>query len=346
MRDNARNMLTPRGIFATGLLAIGIPAALFGVELPFHVNAPIVVRPTAHVFVRAEEPGRLARVLAEENRTVRAGEVVGELESPSLRIALEEATFDRDVVRFRLALLERGTRPEEIARRMALFEAANAKSRHLAVEEVRDAMLASGGTRSMLEHARSMAQAGVASAERDAAAADLALARAGARKEEIERAREELEAASRRVDGLELRKSRLVLRAPVDGVVLTRKPQELEGVRLEIGQTFIEILDTHELRAEILVPAYEPIGHIQKGARVVVRLNAWPHDPIETKVAMIANRENEQEIPIYSQPLSLPAAIAETSGWARIYGQPCTIGYRWFYIPIARLVRYDLWSLE
>ena len=70
------------------------------------------LRQVALAFPASE---RVLRVLAEEGQPVRAGEVLAELDTRSLRLRLAEAEAQAGALQQALARLKAGTRPEEMA---------------------------------------------------------------------------------------------------------------------------------------------------------------------------------------------------------------------------------------
>jgi RND family efflux transporter MFP subunit len=82
------------------------------------------------------------------------------------------------------------------------------------------------------------------------------------------------------------RASNLEIRSPVDGVVISGDPKKMEGARLTIGQTLLEIGPLDEMVVEVSIPD-EDISHVQPGQQVSLRLEAQPtrrHRGVITKI--------------------------------------------------------------
>lgn len=125
---------TLRHKFLTGFAALALVAAAAwpllsgGGAPPAFETAPVVrgdvvrqvsvsgrVVPADEVALGFSQSGRIARVYAREGQRVSAGEVLAELDSADMRAALAQRQAALEVQRARLASLEAGVRPEEIA---------------------------------------------------------------------------------------------------------------------------------------------------------------------------------------------------------------------------------------
>ncbi|HVE82925.1 MAG TPA: efflux RND transporter periplasmic adaptor subunit, partial [Myxococcales bacterium] len=119
------------------------------------------------------------------------------------------------------------------------------------------------------------------------ARAQLRLLEVGARPEEIAA----LEAERRRAEAeLKLARQRLedmsVIRAPIDGVVVTPKFQERLHERVAAGDLVCELAGREAMRAELFVPERE-LDAIQVGLPVTVKVAAYPTVAFEGKVALV-----------------------------------------------------------
>jgi RND family efflux transporter MFP subunit len=71
--------------------AVPVPAAPAPVQTVVAADGRVVTYPGGEVVVGAERGGRVVKLLVDEGRTVRRGELLAELESDALRAALREA---------------------------------------------------------------------------------------------------------------------------------------------------------------------------------------------------------------------------------------------------------------
>lgn len=217
------------------------------------------------------QPGRLLKMTVDEGMTVKAGDVVAELDAQSYRDALALAEAEVLRVQAELSKLQRGNRPQEIRRAEASVRQAEAVFRQTEIDFHRQSELAATGavTRNVLDAARfkrDEAAAALASAQQA-----LSLQKEGARQEDIAAAQAQLASAeaARAQTQTALNDTRLI--TLTDGVVLSRV--------LEPGS----MVDSHaavytlSLRDPVYVRAYvsEPdLGRIAPGSKVSVRTDS------------------------------------------------------------------------
>jgi len=71
------------------------------------------------------------------------------------------------------------------------------------------------------------------------------------------------------------RVSQAQLRAPIAGIVVTRKVEERAGTMVKPGEAFCEIVETDRMAAEMSVPEVD-LGLVRAGRGVALKLNAYP----------------------------------------------------------------------
>ena len=230
-------------------------------------------------------PGRLARVSQEEGDAVKAGDELARLDQVPYQVDLEQAKARLNSARARLELLQTGSRPEEIAQAQAVLSErevslANAERVYKRQEE-----LFKNRTISVQERDDSEARFREAAARLKSAQEQVKLLRAGFRIEEIAQARAELSVAESALASAQLRLDDTMLRAPNDGVVLTRAQEP--GAILQTGSAVI----TLSLTQPVWVRAYinEPdLGRVQPGAKVQVYTDSRPGKPYHGQVGFIS----------------------------------------------------------
>jgi HlyD family secretion protein len=131
-----------------------------------------------------------------------------------------------------------------------------------------------------------LAQVDAATGQHHLAAANLSALQNGARPEEIQAAKARIEAAQAQSDALDLQLSKLVITAPWDGVVLTRRA-EIGQVALP-GATLIEIGRLDELELTVYLPE-EKFGLVVPNQTVQVRVDAYPTNVFKGKIIRMAN---------------------------------------------------------
>ena len=78
-----------------------------------------------------------------------------------------------------------------------------------------------------------------------------------------------------------------IVRAPIDGEILTPRFREHVHEAVEVGGLVCEIANTRRMRAEVLVPERE-VDTIALGMPAVVKVESYPMHPFEGKVDFIA----------------------------------------------------------
>lgn len=116
-------------------------------------------------------------------------------------------------------------------------------------------------------------------AARDTAAAQIAGFRA-------ERVRLKISALQERLENLEVR-------SPVDGVVIGGDPRRLEGARLSLGETLMEVGPVEEMIVELEIPD-EAISHIENHQSVRYRLAALPQRVFDGEIELVHARSQSR----------------------------------------------------
>lgn len=168
---------------------------------------------------------RIARLSAEEGQRVRAGEVLGELETRSLHLRLTQAQALAEVRNQALRRLQSGSRPEEVDQSRAGTAAVQAEA-DLARQH-RDRLLAaqqdSGGRAVSAQDVDSaQARAKALQAQLDGARKAQQLVQNGPRAEDIAQARAQLDAARADIALLQQQLTESRLTSPVNAVVRAR----------------------------------------------------------------------------------------------------------------------------
>jgi len=95
-----------------------------------------------------------------------------------------------------------------------------------------------------------------------------------------------LDEAQRELAVLRARRDRLVVRAPVDGVVLGHRLRERLGRALDEGDLLVEVASTRHRRARVSVPP-KRAGEVAEGQTVVLRLESRPELKFVTLVSAV-----------------------------------------------------------
>ncbi|MDM8216561.1 efflux RND transporter periplasmic adaptor subunit [Desulfovibrio piger] len=217
--------------------------------------------------------GRIAAVLAEEGERVRAGQVLARLETDLLEAETNRIRAQLEQQEATLQRLERGYRSEEIAGARADEAAAAALAENARINLHRvEAMRASNAiSQKEVDNARGTYRN--AAAKHKAAKEQLALVSAGYREEEILAQRAVVAATRASLQQAVIHLNDAELKAPQDGVVLTRAREA--GAIVDTGQTVYTLSLVNPVWLRVYVD--EPrLGRIKPGMRVEAETDAAP----------------------------------------------------------------------
>lgn len=231
--------------------------------------------------------GRLAEAFHDEGDEVKAGEMLARLDDEPYRHELAEAGGQVSSLQARLDLLQTGNRPQEIAQARAQVHErevtfANAERIYKRQQELLASRTVSLQERDDAEAAYQEAQARLNSAREQ-----LNLLEAGFRSEDIAQAKAELARAQAAQDISTLHVRDTILKAPADGVILTRAQEP--GAILQAGATVF----TLSLQKPVWVRTYiqEPdLGKIHPGMNVSVYSDSAPGKAYSGRVGYVSPR--------------------------------------------------------
>jgi len=182
------------------------------------------------IEVAAKVPGKVAWIGVQKGDKVTHGQVLVRLEDPEYRAQVLQAKGNVENLKAKLGALERGSRPQEIAKAKADFESARADLVDFGFTLKRTRALVSDGilSRQTLDDAQDRydAQAGrVSSLEQS-----YALEKLGPRDEEISSMRAQLDQAKGALAYAAAQLEGTIIRAPVSGTILERNVEKGEFV--------------------------------------------------------------------------------------------------------------------
>ena len=184
-----------------------------------------------------------------------------------------------------------------------------------------------------------------AAAERSAA---LAASRGDAADERLQRLRADV--LRREHDLLDEQLRSMTLRAPVSGVVLTSRPEERVGARLDAGDSLVILGRTDSLELEFGVPERD-ITRIRPGDEVRLRITALPQRTFRGRIRTIGELSSgdgaERVFPVLAvvpndDGLLRPGMAA----YARVLTEPASAVWRVMRDPLRslRLLWWRIWS--
>lgn len=233
--------------------------------------------------------GRIASLAVHEGDTVSQGQVLGQLDTNSLKLQAKELDAQIAVQKAQANNLRSGARPQEIAQAQSKVAAAKAQAVHAQNELSRLQAVTNetaGKATSAQELDAARAQAKSAQAQLDEARDGLKLLQAGARREEINAADAQVKAIEAKQDLLNYQISQAELTAPVSGVVRSRL---LEPGDMASPQTPVYTLALTEPKWVRVYVNETDLGKIYEGMNAKVTTDSEPNQSIDGVVGYIAS---------------------------------------------------------
>jgi HlyD family secretion protein len=230
-------------------------------------------------------PGRVLRLLADEGATVEAGQVVAELDPRDYELALQRARAEAEIAAQALAVLEAGTRVQEVRVAEATLRRAESELRFARAEEARVAKLLPAQLASQQQLDQTRLQQQVAESALAQARETLTLLREGSRVEDIARARAELGARRAAVEIAEQQLQYVKLHSPAAGVLSVRLAEAGEVVAAGAPVLRLAELDKPWVRAYL---AETDLARVRHGQPAEVRVDAWPDTVFHGRLSFVA----------------------------------------------------------
>jgi HlyD family secretion protein len=229
--------------------------------------------------------GRLAALAVDEGDTVHAGDVLARLDPTPIELELNEARANAGAIAARVALLRSGYRPEEVAQARAAV--AERRAAFVNAEQGLGRQQQLKGTGAVAErlYDDAVAARDEARARLKAAEESFAQLQRGYRRQEIAEAEANGARAAAAAAQAEQHLADAVLRAPADGVILTRAVEP--GTILAAGGAVF----TESLLAPVWARVYvnEPdLGRVPPGRAVLVYTDSNPDKPYHGRIGFVS----------------------------------------------------------
>ncbi len=229
--------------------------------------------------------GRIAKMRFEEGDSVKAGDLVAELDVQPIEDELRVAKANVDQAKASLLKFETGNRPQEIRVAKAVVAAREADLDLAAKDLARGVPLVPSGAISkadfdQLESRKTQAAANLASAKET-----LSLITSGFRDEDVEAARAALKVAEANVTQIETRLADTKLFAPSDGVILTRVVEP--GAMAGVGQTVYAVSLTKTVWVRAYVNAKD-LGRVYPGMPATFLTDSAPNKAYKGHIGFIS----------------------------------------------------------
>lgn len=231
-------------------------------------------------------PGTIERIPVEEGDRVAPGDTLAILDHAALESRREGAAAAVDAARARLAELENGFRPQEVAQARSSTEAATRHLEEARTEAERSRALYAGEAISRRELDRAETALAGAEAEAERARSQLDLVREGARAETIDAQRALVEQAEAGLAQAEAGLDDAIVRAPFGGVVTIRHRDP--GETVAAGAPVVTVMDPAD-RWVLIYVREDAIGRVAIGQAASIGSDTWPDREYQGRVTFIAS---------------------------------------------------------
>lgn len=187
--------------------------------VPLKLQGNVDIRQISLAF---DGNGRIAQLRSEEGDKVKAGQILGLLDTHALELQAEQAEANVEIHKQALIKLRNGSRPEEITQAKAQLASAEATASLSDQNLSRITRLRSSGTSSVQAVDQAQSEAAAAHARVEQLHAALQLITAGARSEDIAAAEAQVKSAQANLALLRHQIDQGQLKAPVDAVIRSR----------------------------------------------------------------------------------------------------------------------------
>jgi len=241
-----------------------------------------------------EVAGRITKLMVEEGKQFKAGEVLAELDRASYDAEFQETQANVQLAKVRLEELRNGSRPEEVALAFAELKEMEESLKQAKLDYERNKNLLSGALSAKDFEAAQYAYTSMLQRV-EKLRKTYELVRIGPRIEKIQAAEAELQLAEARMKRAKWRLDNCTIRAPVSGTIL-KKTAEIGNLvsplSFNVSASICEMADLSDLEVELDITERD-IGKIIVGQPCRIRAEAYPNRQYEgfvDRIMPIANR--------------------------------------------------------
>ncbi|MBB3655018.1 HlyD family secretion protein [Rhizobium sp. BK650] len=229
--------------------------------------------------------GRIASLAVDEGDMVKIGDVLGQLDAAPFAAAVASAEADVAALQATLDKLKAGPRPTEIAQAQAAYEESLAALNNANIAYDRARQLRPQGTISEASLDQATANRSMAAARADSANEALKLLQEGSRVEDIANAQAQLQAAQSSLTSARISLADTELRAPNDGVILSRVREP--GAIVSPADTVYVLSLTQPVWVRSYV-AEGDLGRLHPGMKVQVTSDTQADKPYDGTIGFIS----------------------------------------------------------
>jgi HlyD family secretion protein len=274
------------------------PMATSGETVVLNATGYIVA---AHkIQVAAKVVGKVAWIGVEKGDRVQEGQVLVRLEDDEYRAQLAQAKGQLENLTARLAELEHGSRPEEIATALANLEQAKADLENARVTLDRTRPLVKEGVFSKQSLDDAEAKFRSAEARVNSLQKTYDLVKLGPRHEQVDAARGAVAQAQGAVSFAETQLSNTIIRAPVTGTILERAVERGEFVTTSfVGERgakgyVVSLADLNDLEVELDI-SQNDFGRLSMKQNTTITVDAYPDKKWQGWIKELSPEANRQK---------------------------------------------------
>lgn len=244
--------------------------------------------------------GKVAWIGVEKGDRVKKDQVLVRLEDDEYRAQVQQARGNLANLEARLAELQNGSRPEEVARAKADVDTSKADLQNARVNLERVRNLTREGVLSKQQLDDAQARYDAQAARTAALERTFDLVRIGPRKEQIDAVRGQIEQARGALAYAETQLSNTIIRAPVAGTILERNVERGEFVTTGfVGDRgakgyVVSLADLNDLQAELDINQND-FAKLDSRQKAVVTTDAFPDRKYEGLITEISPEANRQK---------------------------------------------------
>lgn len=274
--------------------------------------------------------GRVLQLRAEEGDQVKAGQILGLLDTRTLALQAAQAQAQIDVQQQNLLRLQHGSRPQELAQAKSRLAAAQASAAKAAQDLARLQDIAAktqghGVSPQDLDSARSNAQVTMAQADEQQQA--LRLTEIGPREEDIAGAEAQLQASQAQLAVLthEINLGELI--APADAVVRSRLLEPGDMVTPQRPVFALALTQPKWVRVYV---SETQLAKVKPGMTATVTTDTYPGQPVDGQVGYISSVAEFTPKTVQTEELRTSLVyevrvVVQDSGNRLRLGQPATV---------------------
>jgi HlyD family secretion protein len=251
--------------------------------------------PAHKIQVSPKVSGMVVRLNIVEGQRVKKGEILAELEKVDYEADRDRARANLLLAKEKLRELENGNRPEEIEQAKAELEEMDAQRDQLYQDWRRNIGLKSGSALAQRDYELALSAYKAMDRRVEKMRQAYALMVKGPRIERIEQARAEVKQNEADLAKADWRLDNCTVRAPVSGIILTKKAEEgdiVNPVAFNVSASLCDMADLSDLEVDLSIQERD-VAKVFAGQKCKVRTKAFPdriYDGVVARLMPIADR--------------------------------------------------------